>query len=146
MRNNNVNLSNNVLCERQVEESCHKEQKHVHELQGSVKLAGGDPHEHRFCTVTEEACPYGVDDHIHEVCFRTDFHDDHYHEFKGKTGCAIPVGDRHVHYIESVTTVDDGHRHAFEAATLINNPTGEDHKKGCWHDDHEDHHHHGMNY
>lgn len=107
----------------------HGEQKHVHEIQGSVKLAGSDPHEHRFATVSGEAIPYDDHDHVHEVIFRTDFHDDHYHEFCGKTGCAIPVGDRHVHYIESVTSTDDGHRHRFEAATLIENPTGSDRKK-----------------
>jgi hypothetical protein len=109
------------------QESCHEEQKHVHELQGSVKTADQeDPHQHRFCTVTEEAMPVGDHDHVHEVCFRTDFFDGHFHEFKGRTGCAIKVGDRHVHYIESVTSLDDGHRHNFEAATLIENPTGSD--------------------
>lgn len=107
------------------QERYHDEQKHVHELQGSVKLAGEEPHEHRFCTVTGEAIPYEKD-HVHEVIFRTDFHDDHYHEFRGRTGCCIQVGDRHVHFIESVTSVDDGHRHPFEAATFIENPTGKD--------------------
>lgn len=106
------------------EPSCNK-QRHVHEIQGSVKLAGEGPHDHRFCTVSEEAIPYGTNDHVHEVCFRTDTFDDHYHEFKGKTGCAIQIGDRHVHYLESVTSVDDGHRHRFECATLIENPSGE---------------------
>jgi hypothetical protein len=116
-----------------------QKQRHVHEVQGAVKIAGSDPHTHRFCTVTEEAIPYGVNDHIHEVCFRTDFYEDHYHEFKGKTGCAIQVGDRHVHFIESVTSVDDGHRHAFEAATFIENPTGDNHRKDdCL--NHEEHH------
>lgn len=112
-------------------ERCHDEQKHVHELQGSVKIADEDePHNHRFCTVTCEAIPFGDGDHVHEVEFLTDFFDDHFHEFKGKTGCAIPVGDgRHVHFIDSVTTVNDGHRHAFEAATLIENPIEKDCKK-----------------
>lgn len=108
---------------------CPGDQKHVHELQGSVRLAGSDPHGHRFCTITCEAMPYNDNNHIHEVKFMTDFYDDHYHEFCGKTGCAIPVGDRHVHYIESVTSVNDGHRHSFEAATMIENPTGMDHKR-----------------
>ncbi len=100
-------------------------QKHVHEVQGSVKIGGEDPHTHRFCTVTGEAIPYGNNDHIHEVAFRTDFSVDHYHEFRGKTGCAIKVDEnRHVHYIESVTSMDDGHRHRFEVATLIENPSG----------------------
>lgn len=108
---------------------CNEKQKHIHEVQGSVKIAGEDPHSHRFATVTGEAIPYGTNDHIHEVCFRSDFYDDHYHEFKGKTGCAIKVDeDRHVHYIESVTSVDDGHRHGFEAATLIENPTEKERK------------------
>ena len=105
------------------------EQKHVHELQGSVKQAGSNPHEHRFCTVSCDAIPYDERDHVHEVIFRTDFHGDHYHEFCGKTGCAIPVGDRHVHYLESVTSTDDGHRHRFETATLIENPTDSGRKK-----------------
>lgn len=107
---------------------CEK-QKHVHELQGSVRIAEPkeDPHNHRFCTVTGEAI-YCGDSHIHEVCFRTDNFNDHFHEFKGKTGPAIRVGDRHVHFIEDVTTENDGHRHRFEAATLIENPIGKDYK------------------
>lgn len=151
MRNYN-NFDNNYPEERAAEKECHKEQKHVHELQGSVMIAEEeeDPHNHRFCTVTGEAIPYGADDHVHEVCFRTDFFEDHFHEFKGKTGCAIPVGNRHVHFIDSVTTVNDGHRHEFEAATLIENPIGEEHRHDCMHDhmkdEHEDHHHRGMMY
>lgn len=121
----------------------HDEQRHVHELQGSVMVAEeDDPHNHRFCTVTGEAIPYGADDHVHDVCFCTDFYNDHYHEFKGKTGCAIPVGNRHVHYIDSITTVDDGHRHEFEAATMINNPIGREHRHDCLRDYmHGEHHH-----
>ena len=112
-------------------EPCKEEQRHVHELQGSVMIAEeeDDPHNHRFCTVTGEAIPRGEHDHFHEVAFRTDFFEDHFHEFCGKTGGAIPVGDRHVHCIESVTTVNDGHRHNFRAATLINDPIGEECKK-----------------
>jgi hypothetical protein len=102
-----------------------KGQKHVHELLGSVKIADPeDPHGHRFCAVTGEAISYDNHEHIHEVTFRTDYHENHYHEFRGKTGYSIPIGNRHVHYIESVTSVDDGHWHTFEAATLINNATG----------------------
>jgi hypothetical protein len=63
--------------------------------------------------------------HFHEVRFRTDFFEDHFHEFRGRTGGAIMVGDRHVHFLESVTTQNDGHRHAFRVATLIDNPIGE---------------------
>lgn len=106
-------------------EPCADIQKHVHELQGSVKIADRDcPHNHRFCTVSGEAIAYGENDHVHEVVFRTDSFNGHYHEFCGKTSCAIPVGNRHVHYIDSITSVDDGHKHTFEAATLIENPTG----------------------
>ncbi|MBH1942295.1 hypothetical protein I5677_15445 [Mobilitalea sibirica] len=104
-----------------------EEQRHVHEIQGSVKTAGAHPHEHRFCTVSGEAIPYGSNDHVHDVIFRTDYHGEHYHEFKGKTGCMVRVGDRHVHYLESITSIDDGHKHRFECATLIENPTGEGH-------------------
>lgn len=121
-------------------EPCPEKQRHVHELQGSVKIADEeDPHNHRFCTVTGEAIPCGANDHVHEVVFRTDFYEDHFHEYRGKTGCAIPVGNRHVHFIESVTTENDCHRHEFEAATLIDNPIGDN----CRHDDH---HHRDDNY
>lgn len=125
----------------QANERCPEKQRHVHEIQGSVKTADeDDPHQHRFCTVSGEAIPYGNNDHVHEVCFRTDTYDEHYHEFKGKTGCAIPVGDgRHVHFLESVTSMNDGHRHRFEVATLIENPTGMDHSDHCDHHDHHDH-------
>jgi hypothetical protein len=144
---NNNNYRNDYQGIRSGEESCKNKQKHVHELQGSVKFAVEDgPHNHRFCTVTGEAIPVGNDDHVHEVCFTTDFYDDHFHEFKGKTGCAIPVGNRHVHFIESVTSVDDGHRHDFEAATLIENPIEKEYKSDCIMDDHYDHFHRDRNY
>ena len=103
-----------------------KEQEHVHEVQGSVITAGRELHTHRFATVSGEAIPCGEYDHVHEVKFRTDFHDDHYHEFCGKTGGAIKVGDRHVHFLKSCTTVDDGHKHEFRLNTFIEDPTGED--------------------
>lgn len=104
-----------------------REQRHVHEVQGSVEIAEReeDPHNHRFATVSGEAIPVGKNDHVHEVKFRTDFYEDHFHEFKGKTGGMIPVGDRHVHFLESVTTVVDGHQHEFRVATLIDDPIGE---------------------
>ena len=103
-----------------------KKQKHVHEVQGSVKLSGRDPHEHRFSAISGEAIAYGKD-HIHEICFFTDTFNGHHHLFKGKTGCAVAVGSgkRHVHYLESVSSFNDGHSHTFEVATLIENPTGE---------------------
>ncbi len=105
----------------------HCEQRHVHEIQGSVMIAeaGEDPHNHRFATVSGEAIGTGID-HYHEVKFRTDFFEDHFHEFCGVTSPAILVGDRHVHFLESVTTENDGHTHNFRFATLIDNPIGFD--------------------
>jgi hypothetical protein len=102
-------------------------QRHVHEVQGSVEIAEPqeDPHNHRFATVTGEAIPIGNGDHIHEVKFRTDFYENHFHEFCGKTGGAIRVGDRHVHFLESETTRNDGHRHDFRLSTFIDNPIGD---------------------
>jgi len=116
-------------------EPSHENQKHVHEIQGSVKIAEReeDPHNHRFCTVSGEAMYYGGSDHVHEVCFLTDTYEDHKHEFKGKTGGAIQVCDgKHVHFLESVTSVEDGHRHMFECATLIEDPIEEE----CKHAEH----------
>lgn len=109
-------------------QNCCKDQRHVHEVQGSVEIAERreDPHNHRFATVSGEAIPYGYD-HYHEVRFRTDFYDGHFHEFCGRTSGAIPVSaNRHVHFLESVTTVNDGHCHNFRVATLIEDPIGED--------------------
>lgn len=63
---------------------------------------------------------------MHEVCFRTDFYEGHFHEFKGRSGGAIDVGDgRHVHFAEAQTTQEDGHRHRFRAASLIQDPIGD---------------------
>lgn len=103
-------------------------QRHVHEVQGSVEIAEPEeePHNHRFATVSGEAIS-ADGDHCHEVKFRTDFFEDHFHEFCGKTSLAIPVGGgRHVHFLDSVTTEDDGHRHKFRVATLIEDPIGEE--------------------
>lgn len=105
----------------------HEKQKHVHELTGSVKnfRKCDECHNHRFCTMTGEAI-YSKDkkDHVHEVEFRTDFDDEHFHEFYGKTSGAIEVGDgRHVHFLKDFTKEKDGHRHEFQAATLIDSPT-----------------------
>ena len=62
-------------------------------------------------------------DHYHEVKFRTDFSDKHYHEFCGKTTGAIDVGNgKHVHFIKAFTEEEDGHKHEFQAATLIDSP------------------------
>ena len=108
---------------------CPEEQTHVHEIQGSVMIAEReeDPHNHRFATVSGEVIRTGPNpnNHIHKVFFRTDFYEDHFHEFCGRTLEAIPVGDRHVHFLESVTTVVDGHQHEFRFATLIQDPIGD---------------------
>lgn len=108
------------------------EQEHVHEITGITRVQeeGNDCHNHRFCTVSGEAfwIP-GRKDHFHEVTFRTDTADGHYHEFCGKTSGAIEVGNgKHVHFIKDCTEVSDGHRHEFQVATLIDEPT-EFHKK-----------------
>lgn len=105
---------------------CPTEQRHVHEVLGSVEIAEPqeDPHNHRFATVSGEAIPCGGN-HVHEVKFKTDFYEDHFHEFKGRTGLAIQVGDRHVHFLESVTEESDGHVHDFRVGTLIQDPIGE---------------------
>lgn len=108
-------------------DQCHREQTHVHELLGSVEIAerNEDPHNHRFATVTGQVIPRG-NSHVHNVTFRTDFYEDHFHEFTGTTSIAIPVGDgRHVHFIKSVTDQREGHRHDFRAATMIQDPIGE---------------------
>ncbi|MGN0341404.1 MAG: YmaF family protein [Roseburia sp.] len=104
-----------------------EEQKHVHELTGSTKVFDecGECHNHRFCTVTGEAIYVpGKKEHYHEVKFRTDFSDKHYHEFCGKTSCDVEVGDgKHVHFIDGCTEEEDKHKHKFQAATLIDSPT-----------------------
>lgn len=108
-------------------DNCNNGQRHVHEILGSVQIAEPreDPHNHRFATVSGEAIPCG-NDHYHEVTFRTDFYEDHFHEFCGRTSGAIRVGDnKHVHFIESCTTVNDGHKHKFNVATLIEDPIKE---------------------
>ena len=105
--------------------SC-EDQRHVHELTGSTRvvLECNDCHNHRFSTVSGEAI-FTKDnrDHFHEVRFRTDFSDEHFHEFCGKTGGAIEVGNgKHVHFLKDCTEVEDGHVHEFQVATLIDSP------------------------
>lgn len=102
-------------------------QKHVHEVQGSVKIAEkDDPHNHRFATVSSEAMKCENHNHFHVIKFRTDFYEDHFHEFCGETYPAIPVGDgRHVHFLKSVTGVSDCHVHEFRLATFIDDPIGD---------------------
>ena len=102
------------------------EQKHVHEITGHTRIINerGECHNHRFCTVSDEAI-YTRDrsDHFHEVKFRTDFSDEHFHEFCGKTTGATEVGGgKHVHFIKDFTQEEDGHQHEFQAATLIDSP------------------------
>lgn len=110
-----------------IDVNCYDQQRHVHELLGSVQIADWEePHNHHFMTVTGEAIPCGHHDHVHEVFFRTDFYENHFHEFKGRTGGAIKVGDRHVHFIKDITSVNDGHRHKFRAATLIEDPIADE--------------------
>lgn len=103
-----------------------RRQAHVHEVVGSVICSSGcEPHCHRFAAVSDEAIGHDMN-HVHEITFRTDTYEDHYHEFCGKTCPAIPVGDgRHVHFLKAWTTADDGHRHEFRVATLIENPSGD---------------------
>ena len=108
-----------------------KKQEHVHEITGSTRVVDGcDCHNHRFCTVSGEAqyIP-GKPGHYHEVKFRTDFSDGHYHEFYGKTSDAIGVGNgKHVHFIKDFTTPEARHKLEFQAATLIDSPTDFKHK------------------
>lgn len=100
---------------------------HTHEVLGSVEIAEPqeDPHNHRFATVSSQAIPCGKNDHYHEVKFRTDFYEDHFHEACVKTSGMIWVGDRHVHFLMGKTTVVDGHQHDFRAGTLIDDPIGD---------------------
>lgn len=109
-----------------VRPSC-SDQTHVHEVQGSVRVAevSTDPHNHRFAAMSGPAIPFGSQDHVHEVFFQTDFYEDHFHEFCGRTGGTIPVGDRHVHFLESMTEISDGHQHEFRLATMIDDPIGD---------------------
>lgn len=68
-------------------------------------------------------CTRDKKDHYHEVTLRTDFSDEHFHEFCGKTSGAIEVGNgKHVHFIKDTTENADGHEHDFQAATLIDSP------------------------
>lgn len=101
-------------------------QRHVHEVLGStdtIRECDGC-HNHRFATVSGEAIFIpGRNDHYHEITFRTDFADGHYHEFCGKSSGAIDVGNgKHVHFASAFTDEADGHTHAFQAASLINSP------------------------
>lgn len=106
--------------------TCPQKQNHVHELHGSLYMDSSKevPHNHRFLTITNESIPISETNHVHEVTFRTDFTNGHYHEFFGRTSAAITVGDGHIHYMESITTDTDGHCHKFKSTTCLDNPTG----------------------
>nr|WP_148930984.1 YmaF family protein [Paenibacillus methanolicus] len=102
-----------------------KQQRHVHEFEGSTQLAeeGDDRHNHRFAGITGQAIKSGSS-HIHEIDLtHTDFLD-HFHNLKKiRTGPAIPVGNgKHVHFVTGQTTLNDGHVHRFNFATLIDSP------------------------
>lgn len=105
---------------------CPQKQNHVHEVLGSLCMDSTKeiPHNHRFLAITNESIAISENDHIHEVNFRTDFTNGHYHEFFGRTSGAITVGDGHIHYMESMTTDNDGHSHKFKSTTCIENPIG----------------------
>jgi len=106
---------------------CPPTQTHVHEFEGSVKIAEAstDPHNHRFAGVSSEVIPQG-NSHVHEILTNTDFYEDHHHEVGVRTGIAIAVSDdRHVHFKADTTTVADGHFHDFQFATLIQDPIGD---------------------
>ena len=105
-----------------------EQQRHVHEVQGSVRIAEipEDPHNHRFATVSSQAILRPNGDHYHIVRFRTDFYEDHFHTFVGRTGGAIDVGDRHVHFLQSVTDESEDHVHEFRLSTFMNDLIGEE--------------------
>ena len=111
-------------------EKCQREQTHVHEVLGSVRLAelGEDPHNHRFAGVTGEVIPV-PGGHIHEFHTTTDFYENHFHPICVRTGLNVKVGSgedaRHVHFIDADTQVEEGHFHEFIVATLIENPIGD---------------------
>ncbi len=97
---------------------------HLHEVQGSVRIInnGCDAHNHRFATVSCEPISLGNGNHAHQVTFRTDSYEGHYHEFSGRTEGAVRVGEGHVHYLEGITTEQNGHRHCFKVITNIEDP------------------------
>lgn len=102
-------------------------QTHVHEFEGSVKIAeaGEDAHNHRFASETGEAIRSGAS-HYHNLNIRSDFYENHFHRVIDRTGPAIPVGNgKHVHFVQGSTTFEDGHRHVYEFATLIEDPIGD---------------------
>lgn len=128
---NRPNCPNTPECPERPEPPCDcSKQKHVHEVTGSTDTVTQcrNCHNHRFSTVSGEAIPAGKS-HVHEVSFRTDFADGHYHEFCGKSSPAIDVGGgKHVHFAKAVTTEQDGHTHKFQVASFIESPTDFEYK------------------
>lgn len=101
-----------------------RKQRHVHEIHGITEIFNewNDCHNHRFVTVSGEAMRSGCS-HIHEIYFRTEFTDGHFHEFCGISSEAIDVGNgKHVHFVIARTKEEDGHRHRFQVASLIESP------------------------
>ena len=98
---------------------------HLHEVQGSVQVVGNEceGHNHRFATVSSEPVRLSNGNHAHQVTFRTESSEGHYHEVSGRTDGAVEVGDGHVHYLEGKTTEQAGHRHCFKVITHIEDPT-----------------------
>jgi len=101
-------------------------QTHVHEFEGSTKLAeeGDDRHNHRFAGVTSQVIPQPDGSHKHAILTNTDFFENHHHEIGVLTGLPIPVGpgDKHVYFVDGNTTLDDGHFHLFQFTTFIQSP------------------------
>ena len=105
----------------------HERQSHVHEFEGSTRLAeeGDDRHNHRFAGVSGEAVKEGRS-HFHWIKTRTDFVD-HFHEICVRSGPAVIVNPgepvlKHVHFVCGMTTENDEHCHDFVFATLIEAP------------------------
>ncbi len=124
---------NNMMNKESTKKCCppKKEQTHVHEVLGSVRLAElrEDPHNHRFAGVTDEVIYLPCGGHIHKLHTKTDFYEDHFHEICVETEKDIPVGKgkdgRHVHFIKARTEVEDKHCHEFITTTQIENPIGD---------------------
>lgn len=132
------------------EDKCKKEeeQTHVHEFEGSTKLAEEccERHNHRFAGVSGEEIKI-PGSHVHRVYTRTDFFD-HFHFICRLTGPAIYVDcdddwddkkgwkkkeRKHVHFVKGMTTCNDGHMHEFQFATLIESPLLPQPKWPCGH-------------
>ena len=98
---------------------------HLHEVQGSVQSTGNDcyAHSHRFATVSCEPVTTCNGDHVHQVTFRTDTYNGHYHEYTGCTTGEYEVCEGHVHYLEGRTSEQAGHCHSFKCITHIEDPT-----------------------